>query len=94
MTIKDIFLYSHKSSFLLNLVMTKAVCELRDNLIEKNKGRGFLDLYPIFKDLLIGITYMHSHYMTHGDIKPANMLIKGGKYYQCDYGTGRNLYYE
>ena len=94
MTIKDIFLYSNKSSFLLNLVMRKGVCELSDKLIEKSKGIGFIDFYPIFRDLLIGITYMHSHFMTHGDIKPANMLIKDGNYYQCDYGTGRNLYYE
>ena len=94
MTIEDIFLFKYKSSFLLNLVMTKAVCELRENIIEKNKGTSFLDIYSIFRDLLIGITYMHSHFMTHGDIKPANMLIKDGKNYQCDYGTGRNLYYE
>ena len=94
MTIEDIFLYSYESKFLLNLVMEKGVCELRDKIIEKNKGTSFMDFYPIFKDLLIGITYIHSHFMTHGDIKPANMLIKDGNYYQCDYGTGRNLYYD
>ena len=79
---------------MLNLVMELGVCELRDNLIENVKGSSFLDLYPIFGDLLISVTYMHSHYKTHGDIKLANMLIKDGKFYQCDYGTGRNLDYE
>ena len=63
-------------------------------LVTKSKGLNFYDLYPIFKDILLGITYMNSHFMTHGDIKPDNILIKDGKYFQCDYGTGRNLYYE
>ena len=66
---------------MLNMVMEQGVCELRENLIEKAKGSSFLDLYPIFGDLLISVTYMHSHYKTHGDIKPSNMLIKDGKFY-------------
>lgn len=37
---------------------------------------------------------MHSNFLTHGDIKPTNVLVSGGNYCLCDYGTGRNLYYE
>ena len=37
---------------------------------------------------------MHSHFLTHGDIKPDNMIILNGRYCLCDYGTGINLYYE
>ena len=58
------------------------------------KGLSFLDLYKIFKDVLIGITYMNSHFLTHGDIKPANILNLNDNYCLCDYGTGMNLYYE
>ena len=32
--------------------MTKCICELHDNLLEKCKGLNFLDLYPIFKDII------------------------------------------
>ena len=66
---------------MLNLVMAKGVCELLDNLVEKHKGLNFLDFFPIFKDIILAISYMQSHFLTHGDIKPANMLIKDGKYY-------------
>ena len=37
---------------------------------------------------------MNSNHLTHGDLKPSNLLISLGKYCLCDYGTGRNLYYE
>ena len=74
--------------------MEIGICELDYILIERHKGLNFLDFYPILKDMVLSITYMHSHFMTHGDIKPANMLLKDGNYYQCDYSTGRNLYFE
>ena len=66
---------------MLNLVMAKGVCELLDNLAEKHKALNFLDFFPIFKDIILGISYMQSHFLIHGDIKPANMLIKDGKCY-------------
>ena len=37
---------------------------------------------------------MNSNFLTHGDIKPGNILIMANKYCLCDYGTGINLYYE
>ena len=74
--------------------MATGSSELHSILVEKHKGLNFLDFFPIFKDIVLAISYMHSHFLTHSDIKPANILIKDGKYYQCDYGTGRNLYYE
>ena len=74
--------------------MVKATCELSELLKEKNKALGFVDLYPIFKDILLGITFMHSNFLTHGDIKPSNILIIDNQYCLCDYGTGLNLYYE
>ena len=79
---------------MLNLAMIKGTCELPDLLKEKNKGLGFVDLYPIFKDILLGITYMNSNFLTHGDIKPGNILVLANQHCLCDYGTGINLYYE
>ena len=43
---------------------------MSDLLTEKNKGLGFIQLYPIFKDITIGATFMNSNFLTHGDIKP------------------------
>ena len=37
---------------------------------------------------------MNSNFLTHGDIKPGNILMIGNQYCLCDYGTGINLYYE
>ena len=74
--------------------MKQGTCELLENLVEKRKGLCFLDLYPVFKDSILGICYMNSHFLTHGDIKPANILILETKYCLCDYGIGKNLYYE
>ena len=74
--------------------MAKGSCELLDLLKEKEKGLNFIEMIPIFKDIIIGISFIHSNYLTHGDIKPANILISSGRYYLCDYGTGTNLYYE
>lgn len=46
-----------------------------DILKERNKRLSFLDLFPIFKDIILGSSYMNSHLLTHGDIKPANILV-------------------
>ena len=74
--------------------MSKGQCELRDVLKEKFKKLSFFDFYIIFRDLLLGITNMNSNYLTHGDVKPSNILYFNGLYCLCDYGTGRNLFYE
>ena len=74
--------------------MVKGTFELIDFLNEKHKGLNFLDFFHIFKDLIIGITFIHSHCLTHGDIKPANILFSNRKFSLCDYGEGVNLYYE
>ena len=58
------------------------------------KKISFFDFYLIFRDLLLGITNMNSNYLTHGDIKPSNILYFNGMFCLCDYGTGRNLFYE
>ena len=48
--------------------------------------RGF---FPIFKDGILGLTYMHIHNIAHRDIKPANIMrISKDKYALADYGMG------
>ena len=81
MIIEDIFLSQKESLFIWNLIITKDVSELKNVLVEKHKSLNFFDFYPIFKDILLCITYMNSHFLTHGDIKPTNIQIKDGKYF-------------
>lgn len=92
--LEDMYLNVNEANFTLSLAMVKGDCELLELKKEKQKGLDFINLFPIFKDTILGLAYMNSHYLTHGDIKPANILIKGMTYYLCDYGIGRNLYFE
>ncbi len=54
----------------------------------------FREFFPVFKDSILGITYMHIHNIAHRDIKPANLMkISKDKYALADYGLGINLQY-
>ena len=42
----------------------------------------------MFLDVASGLEYLHNNAnMLHGDIKPANILIKGDIFKLCDFGT-------
>ena len=42
----------------------------------------------IILDVASGLEYLHNNAnMLHGDIKPANILIKGDIFKLCDFGT-------
>ncbi|KAJ4361190.1 hypothetical protein N0V95_002071 [Ascochyta clinopodiicola] len=48
-----------------------------------------------FGCLMSALTYLHGENVRHKDIKPSNILLKGGKIYLCDFGisydwTGEN----
>ncbi len=52
----------------------------------------FREFFPVFKDGILGLTYMHIHNIAHRDIKPANfMKISKDKFALADYGIGINL---
>ena len=51
--------------------------------------------FPIFRDCILGIVYMHMNSIAHRDIKPGNIMqLNGNKYVLADYGEGENLSYE
>ena len=52
----------------------------------------FREFLPVFKDSILGMTYMHFHNIAHRDIKPANIMkISKDKFALADYGIGINL---
>ena len=57
-------------NFVLNLVMAEAECALDTFLKQRNYKLDFIDLFPIFKDVIISMCYMHSNCLAHRDIKP------------------------
>ena len=52
----------------------------------------FIDFFPIYRDSIIGLTFMHINRIAHRDIKPANiMMMTKNKFALADYGIGINL---
>lgn len=57
-----------------------------------HKPMEFEQFFPIFKDAILGVVYMHSRAIVHRDIKPENILkMDSGKFVLVDYGIGINL---
>ncbi len=52
------------------------------------------EFFPIFRDSIMGLTFMHLNNIAHRDIKPGNiMLMSDNRYVIVDYGEGINLTY-
>ena len=52
-----------------------------NDLIYSNlsKDNRILFFFPILKQLIKGLSYIHSNFISHGDIKPENILLNGDK---------------
>ena len=52
----------------------------------------FKEYVIIFRDIIVGLSYMHTNTLAHRDIKPGNILrMNDGKYVLMDFGVGINL---
>ena len=54
----------------LKMVFDKAECTLFDQIY----NREYFNKYEVAKNLTEGLSYLHSHNILHGDIKPENVL--------------------
>ena len=60
-----------------------------------NTPLTFFEFFPIFRDSILGLIYMHINSIAHRDIKPGNIMKMGdNRYVIVDYGEGRNLIYQ
>lgn len=73
--------------------MEKATDDLSGIINSKiNKPMDFNEFFFIFRNTILGITYMHTNTLAHRDIKPDNILkMSNGKYVLMDFGIGINL---
>ena len=73
--------------------MSKAETDVEE--LVKKGSITFKKFFPIFRDCIFGIVYMHMNSIAHRDIKPGNIMqLNGNKYCIADYGEGENLSYE
>lgn len=62
------------------------------NLHLKRHGRrSSAEVASIGRQLADAVRHLHAHGVTHGDIKPANIMRLGGKWTLADYGLARDL---
>jgi serine/threonine protein kinase len=77
-----------KESIAYFLVMEQCRCSVLDELEQISHIRE-TDIARVFREMLLGIAYVHRKGLVHRDIKPANFLLGGpdGKTVKlCDFG--------
>jgi serine/threonine protein kinase len=81
--------------YIINIIMCKAETETdADDLLKKGQLKTLKQFFPLFRDCILGITYMHMTSIVHRDIKPGNIMrLYSNKYVLADYGEGENLSY-
>lgn len=62
-----------------------------ETYIERNGRRPAREAASIGLELCAGLAHLHTHGVTHGDIKPGNVLRHGGRWALADYGLVRDL---
>ena len=62
------------------------------SFIEKGYKFSIKEIKSIFKQLCLGIEYLHNNFLVHQDLKPANILLKSnGIVLISDFGVGHSF---
>ena len=67
-----------ETKFKINIVMELAESDLSKiiKLFRKNnKQITLLDFYPLLEGTIVGMTFLHSRFIAHMDIKGGNILV-------------------
>ena len=75
LNLEQIFLNynQEKEEYICYVKMQKCEIDLQ-NLLEEEGPLEFQQFFPMFKDTIFGICFLHGHYMAHRDIKPMNLM--------------------
>ena len=71
--------------------MKKADFNMEEMIRNYDKLPDFKKFFPIFRDTILGLTFLHKKSIAHRDIKPENILVPDenrSKYVISDYGEG------
>ena len=72
--------------------MKLAETDLKQIILTNLNQIKFREFFPVFKDGIFGLTYMHIYNIAHRDIRPANIMkMSKDKFALADYGIGINL---
>ena len=60
--------------YTLNIIMELGKCDLKKIVKDKRRPLNLREFFPIFRDCILGLSYIHSQNIAHRDIKPANIV--------------------
>ena len=88
--VRDVWLERGTAYYAMDKIMGG---ELTSPLLPDWKGRNWLEVEMIAIELLHALIEVHAAHLVHGDIKPANVLIRTNtqKPVLIDFGTARSL---
>jgi len=90
-TLQKVFFHNSED---LYLVFDLLSCDLKEFMNKNSRNNGHLKmniLQDLFRQILLGLNYCHSHNILHRDLKPQNILIdmKTNKIKITDFGLSR-----
>ena len=75
--------------------MEKGKTDLSKINQKANIPMTFAEFFPIFRDSILGLIFMHINNIAHRDIKPGNIMkMSDNRYVIVDYGEGVSLTYQ
>ncbi len=87
--------YDHQAEkpYTLNILLQSSQSDLYEIIKKRDKKPlDFKEFFPIFRDTILGLTFMHINNIAHRDINPGYIInVKKGLYALADYGQGINL---